>query len=382
MKEAMPFTEKASEPLWLRERRKNAFTQFELLPPPSSQHGLGIVSHPSLLQEDLPEDIEGFVHEGLEVLPLSKALQTRARVLEEHLFRSLPVDDWNGAFHTMLCEHIWLVYAPAGVKAVTPLSLSAIATSGFTHLVVVAEPGSAFTLVDTPKSDRLRLYSRATELVIKEGAKVNYVASHRYPDDLKTFSLAIASVEKDGQLHWIEPYQGGQVVSSRSKAHLLSPGATVVQQQILLGQGEQSLDVQSSVTHLAPHTKSKMISKGVLLDRAKAVTRGLIKMEHGASQSEGYQQQDMLLLSEEAEVDPLPVLEINQDDVKCKHGATVTEIDDDHLYYLMSRGLNQEMARQELIEGFFGGVVDQVPDERLRLDIRDSVAASLRRDHE
>jgi Fe-S cluster assembly protein SufD len=90
----------------------------------------------------------------------------------------------------------------------------------------------------------------------------------------------------------------------------------------------------------------------------------------------------MLLLSEEAEVDPLPVLEINQDDVKCKHGATVTEIDDDHLYYLMSRGLNQEMARQELIEGFFGGVVDQVPDERLRLDIRDSVAASLRRDHE
>ena len=334
--------------------------------------------HPLVLMTDAEADIKGYTHEGIHVLPLSEALQRYPGLLEHYLFRSFPADDWYGGYHAALCENIITVYAPSDVKAITPLSLSFNASSGFTHVLVIAEPGSVLTLIDTPQSDRLRLYSRATELIVKEGAEVTYVAAHHYADELKTFSLAVASVEKDGHLHWMDHYQGGQFTFSRSMTFLQHPGASLSLQQVLIGQGTQQLDLQSAVNHRAPHTKSMMVSKGVLLDQAKAVTRGLINMQRGASQSEGYQQQDMLLLSEEAEVDPLPVLEINQDDVKCKHGATVSQINDDHLYYLMSRGLDRETAKRELIEGFVGEIVDGTPDERLQKEIRANIASCLK----
>ncbi len=383
-KTSLSFSERSNEPRWLRERRKTAFEQLHQLPPPLSQYGLGIMIDPSLLQFDHPSlearhSWKGYVHHGVSVLPWTEALQEHPELLEQYMFHSLP-DDWHSMFHTAFCHNGAFVYVPSGVHIDLPVSLMfpIDSPSVLTHVVLIAEAGSHVKIVDAPHCHaRLRQYSRAIEVVVKEGADVTYVAGHQYPSASRVVSTMAALIEKDGHLEWIDCYRGGQYTLSRTITFLQHPGASVQQKQAFIGCENHCLDLHSQVIHQASHTKSMMVSKGVLTDKAKAITRGLIKILPDAGQSQGYQEQHALLLSEAAEIDPVPMLEIHHDEVKCKHSTTVTQIDEEQLYYAMSRGLDESAAKREIVKGFLGGILDALPEQYTQHPLREALLQPL-----
>ena len=120
------------------------------------------------------------------------------------------------------------------------------------------------------------------------------------------------------------------------------------------------MDLGLNAIHNSPHTYSNMITKGVLFDESKAVYRGLIKINKNANNSNGYQKEDSLLLGNKTESDSIPKLEIDNNEVRCTHSSSVSQIDEDKMFYVMSRGLNEKEARITIVKGFLQEVIDKV----------------------
>jgi Fe-S cluster assembly protein SufD len=130
---------------------------------------------------------------------------------------------------------------------------------------------------------------------------------------------------------------------------------------LYFGDGSQHFDHNTSQDHIAGHANSDLLYKGALDDASRAVFRGIIRVWPGAQQTDAYQTNRNLLLSPEARADSLPNLEIQADDVKCSHGATVGQLDQESLFYLMSRGLTRSQAERLVVLGFLGEVLSRLP---------------------
>jgi len=138
---------------------------------------------------------------------------------------------------------------------------------------------------------------------------------------------------------------------------------------VFFGEGEQHFDMGITMLHEGEHTASDMLTKGVLKDKGRMVYRGLTDIEHGARFASGFQRENTMLLSEEARSDAIPGLEIDETEVQAGHAATVGQIDRNHLFYLMSRGLPRAEAMRLIVEGFFDPVLARVPVEGVRAEL-------------
>ena len=147
---------------------------------------------------------------------------------------------------------------------------------------------------------------------------------------------------------------------------------------IMLAKGHDHLDTLTRITHAAPHGTSRQMYKSVLAGKAQAAFQGKILVEKDAQKTDGHQLSRALLLSDQAEMDAKPELEIYADDVKCSHGTTVGDLDKDALFYLRARGLNEDEARRLLIEGFIGEMLDGIRVEELRDLCRDETKEWLK----
>jgi len=125
-------------------------------------------------------------------------------------------------------------------------------------------------------------------------------------------------------------------------------------------------DHDTQQNHLAPNTTSDLLFKGALLDRSRSVWQGMIYVAPAAQMTDGYQANRNLILSKQARADSIPGLEILADDVRCTHGATVGQLEEESIFYLMSRGLPRRDAKRMMIEGFFAAVLERVPFESVR----------------
>jgi Fe-S cluster assembly protein SufD len=161
--------------------------------------------------------------------------------------------------------------------------------------------------------------------------------------------------------------QGGAALARNAvRVELAGESASCALAGLYLGRDRQHLDNTLEVLHAAPQTASKQLFKGVLADRARGVFQGRIVVERDAQKSDGQQLTRTLLLSDRAEIDTKPELEIYADDVKCSHGAAAGDIDEDALFYLRARGIDRMAARRMLIEAFFGETLQEVESEALR----------------
>jgi Fe-S cluster assembly protein SufD len=159
-------------------------------------------------------------------------------------------------------------------------------------------------------------------------------------------------------------------------SHLEGPGANVELVGFLCGEGKQHFDHHTVHDHRAPHTYSDLDFKVVLKDKARSAYTGLIRIEPDAPQSEAYQENRNLLLTEGAKAESIPELEILTDDVKCTHGATMGNLDPEHLFYLMSRGLSRGEALRLIVGGFIEPTLSRIPEdlrERLRDHVEDRI---------
>lgn len=301
---------------------------------------------------------------------------------EDHelLYSLVGWDEKFAAHNAAMWKHGLLVHVPRGVVLEKPLFVRiANAVEGaslFWRLLIVAEPESRFTLVEeyASASPELSGYSNAAvEIVVRDGAKVEYVSVQNYSHATWHFASHHARVERDAELDWVAGGFGSAKGKVRIQNDLAGPGATSRVTGAYFGDGTQHFDYDTFQEHIAPSTTSDFAFKGALRDSARAVWRGMIRVEEGAQKTNAYQENRNLLLSKTAHADSIPGLEIMANDVRCTHGATLGQVDREQLFYLMARGLSRSEAERLIVRGFFQDVLDRVELE----PVREALAAAL-----
>jgi Fe-S cluster assembly protein SufD len=303
--------------------------------------------------------------EGIVFEPLSEE--------HERLGRLIGADEKFAAHNAALWQHGLLVHVPRGVELERPLYVRISAP--FWRLLVVAEEGARFSLVEEYISaGEGEAYSNAVvELFVEQAAKLEYVSLQNLSPETWHFASHHARVERDAELDWVAGGFGSKKGKTRIQNDLAGQGATSRVTGAYFADGTQHLDYDTFQEHMAPSTTSDFAFKGALRDEATSVWRGMIRVEHDAQKTNAYQENRNLLLSPKAHADSIPGLEILANDVRCTHGATVSPVNRDELFYAMARGLTRPDAERLIVRAFFQEVLDRVELE----PVREALASAL-----
>ena len=302
----------------------------------------------------------------------------------ERLGTLVGVDDKFTAHNAALWRHGLLVRVAKGVELDKPLYVRIASTAAdaslFWRLLVVAEEGSRFSLIEeyVSGSPDLAAYSNAAvELFVEQGAKLEYVSLQNYARETWHFATHHARVERDAELDWVAGGFGSRKGKVRIQNDLAGPGATSRVTGAYFADGTQHLDYDTFQEHIAPNTTSDFAFKGALRDEASVVWRGMIRVEKDAQKTNAYQENRNLILSEQAHADSIPGLEILANDVRCTHGATLSQVDRDQLFYAMARGLSRPDAERLIVRGFFQDILDRIELAPVREALADALEARI-----
>ena len=302
--------------------------------------------------------------------------------LDDHprLGELVGADDKFTAHNAAMWESGLLVHVPQGVELEQPLYVRVVndveGGSLFWRLLVVAEPGARFTVIEEYASTRPDVsgyVNAAVEIFVEQGAKVEYVSVQNVSRQTWHFGTHHARVERDAELDWVAGGFGSKKGKIRIQNDLAGAGATSRVTGAYFADGDQHLDYDTFQEHIAPSTTSDFAFKGALRDEARAVWRGMIRVEKDAQRTNAYQENRNLLLSRTAHADSIPGLEILANDVRCTHGATLGQVDREQLFYLMARGLARHEAERLIVRGFFQDVLDRIELE----PVREALGAAL-----
>jgi len=286
------------------------------------------------------------------------------------------------ALNTMLFEDGLALTVPRGIAGgvldlVTVASASERPATCHPRHLIRLEAGASLTLIETATgADGTRyLHNPVFEIEVAEGATLSHIRLQR--EGLRGVQLATlyARVEAGGTYDNFTLNAGAKLVRNEIHTVLAGPRAACHMNGAQLLRGGQHADTTTVLDHAAPDCASRQTYKTVLMGKSRGVFQGKIHVAQAAQRTDGYQMNQALLLSPEAEIDSKPQLEIYADDVKCSHGATVGAIDADQLFYLRARGIPEDRARSMLIEAFLQGAVDGVQDATARAAVEAAVAA-------
>jgi Fe-S cluster assembly protein SufD len=332
-------------------------------------------------------DVAGFAtagEDGIEIEQAPDGITFEPLRDHELLGTLVGTDEKFAAHNAALWEHGLLVHVPNGIVLEKPLyvrtSNSHEGGALFWRLLVVAEPHSRFSVVEefASASPTLAGYSNAvSEIFVGEGAKVEYVSLQNFSAETWHFASHRARVDRDAELDWVAGGFGSKKGKTRIQNDLAGPGATSRVTGAYFADGEQHLDFDTFQEHIAPNTTSDFAFKGALRDHATAVWRGMIKVEKDAQKTNAYQENRNLILSERAHADSIPGLEIEANDVRCTHGATISPVNRDELFYAMARGISRGEAERLIVRGFFTDVLNRIEMEPVREAVTEALEARI-----
>ncbi|WP_237214402.1 Fe-S cluster assembly protein SufD [Falsiroseomonas oryziterrae] len=292
-----------------------------------------------------------------------------------------PASEPMAALNGMLFEDGLVVHVPAGVAGGV-LELLSIATESERapayhprHLVRLGA-GASLTIVEsaTGPSGARYLHNPVFEIEVAEGARLNHGRLQLEGHEGVFLSTVYARVGAGAAYDNFTLNAGARL--ARNEIHVALTGLKAEAHMNgvqLVGDGQHA-DTTTSLDHAAPDCASRQTYKTVLAGRSRGVFQGKIHVHQVAQKTDGYQMNQALLLSPEAEIDSKPQLEIYADDVKCSHGATVGELDADHLFFLRARGIPEAQAKAILVEAFLTEAVEAVADETIRTALTRGVA--------
>ena len=298
--------------------------------------------------------------QGVVFEPISAALQKHPEILKKH-FMEQPVvlgSEKFSALHRAYCRDGVLIYVPKGVKVSLPLAawhwMAGNNNAVFPHTLIVAEEGSEVTFLDYYRSleETPGFACSVSDLIVGQGATVNYLCCQNWSESALSFQMCSTFVGRDANAKSLNFNLGGSFARIESHSRLAGAGARSEMLGLSACHGRQEFDQRTLQDHLQPNTWSDLLYKNTLDHRAKTIFEGLIKVEKGARQTDAYQTNRNLLLSPDSEADSMPGLEILDDDVKCSHGSTTGQINEEELFYMLSRGIPRHQANYLISVGF------------------------------
>jgi Fe-S cluster assembly protein SufD len=326
--------------------------------------------------------------EGVAAIDLADALKEEkyATIIREQLARGADFsDNAFAALNTAFITSGAFLFIPPGRQVETPVHLLFLSDgrqeplASFPRVLIVAESGSTSTVIESYASVKDDAYftNAVVEVNLMEGARLSHYKVQRESSAAFHMATTRATLARDSHYDSTAITLGGQLSRHDINVTLDAEGAECWVDGLYLVGARQHTDTHSLIDHRQPHCTSHQLYKGILDDHARAVFNGKIFVRAGAQQTDARQTNRNLLLSNEARVDTKPQLEIFADDVKCAHGATVGQLEEEELFYLASRGLSRELARNLLTYGFAEEVIEKIKLESIRTQLDKAVLNRL-----
>ena len=334
-----------------------------------------------LVHAEVPEEL---TRQGVVFSDLRTACREHEDLVRPNLMtKAVKVSDGKfAALHGALWTHGVFVYVPRLVAAEMPMHVvmyNTHAGASLGHVLVVLEEASqAQVLVDylSADADTQSTYIGATELLVGDAANLGYVGLQDWNRKTYEFHHQRGRVGRDANLDWIVGTMGGELVKDYLEIELDGQGSFARMSGMFFADEHQLFDHDTQQNHNAPLTTSDLLFKGAASDVSRTVWQGMIKALPQMQKIDGFQASRNLVLSEDARMDGIPGLEIEADDVRCTHAATFGTLEQEPVFYLMSRGIPRSEAELILIEGFFDELLERIPFEpvrdrlRLALDVK------------
>ena len=287
----------------------------------------------------------------------------------------------TGAF----AAHGIFIYVPKGVEVKEPLLGISFAggegTAHFSQTLIYLEEGASLNYLQETLSPfdqkNPSLTGENLEIYVGQNARLNITELQTYGDNVWSFGHKKALVERDGYLEWEIGALGSALSKHFVSVDLVGQGAEARVSGLLFAEHDQHLSYNTLQRHLAPRTTSDLLFKAVLKGSSRSVWRGMIYVAPGARHVDGYQANRNLILDPAARSDSIPGLEILNNDVRCTHGSTVGKIDQEQLFYLLSRGIPQKEAEQLIIQGFFQDILSRFVIKEVGEEVWQSIRTRL-----
>jgi Fe-S cluster assembly protein SufD len=406
-------------PDWFRDQQREAWQQFEALPTPTRKDQAWRFSNVALLDlapfkisaplsEDdrknvlkysrgldkyaarmvfandqlIERDVvsEDLKRRGVIFQPLERAMVEHADLFQKY-FMSTEATLGSAKFaalHKALVSSGTFLFVPRGLEIKEPIEifhwLRHNNMSAFPHLLLVTDELAKVTVIEHFRSCDQRAAGFAcgvNDLIAGPGAKVTYVCAQNWAENVIALQMNSTTVDHDASATSLNLHLGGKYSRFESLSRLIGDGGRSDLLAVAVAKHQQEFDARTLQDHASPHTASDLLYKNALDDRARTIFGGLIRVEPHAHFTDAYQKVRNLLLSDDAEANSMPGLEILADNVRCTHGATSGQIDEDELFYLRTRGIPTKMAQRLLVTGFLDEVIR-------RLD-QPAIAAHLQR---
>ncbi|ACV10565.1 SufBD protein [Halorhabdus utahensis DSM 12940] len=379
------------EPEWLTETRLEAFEALADLDMPSvirtpgrDWTNLDALDYESLVDPlAFEEEKDRIEAEGVDVLPWAEALEEHGDLIEEH-FGSVvdPQRDYLTALSTALFSAGTVVYVPEGVAAEdVKIRTRMNSRSLFNYTLVITEESASVTILERQETGEElpgeQYYSGVVEVVASENSHVQYGSLQNLSEATYNYSVKRGHADQYATVDWIEGNIGSRLTKTNVETRLLGDSSESQIVGAFFGHEDQHLDIASRVWHEAEHTTADLVTRGVLDDEARSVYEGVQDVGTDAWDTSSYQRENTLMLSDDSEADASPKLIINNHDTEASHSATVGQVDAEDLFYMTSRGVDEESATNMLVEGFFVPVLEEVAVDELREDLDELVVDRL-----
>ena len=319
-------------------------------------------------------------------IDLSRAIadERYSEIVRRHLAREADhIAQGFVALNTALASSGAFVYIPRGTVVEAPIHLLFLAagsqTASFPRVLVVAEANSSATLIESYVSvDAGQYFTNAVvEIALEDGARLEHYKVQRESAEAFHVATTVADLGPNSSYDSTAITFGAQLSRHDIKVTMDHEGAECWVDGLYLVTASQHTDTHSVIDHKKPHGTSHQLYKGILDGKSRAVFNGKIFVRHDAQKTDAMQTNKNLLLSNEARVDTKPQLEILADDVKCAHGAAVGQIDEDELFYLETRGIHHDLARNLLTYGFAEEVIGKIKIDSIRTQLDEAVLNRL-----
>lgn len=319
---------------------------------------------------------------GLILKDVRTILKENSSLLKKYLynFYNNVKNDQFELYNYVCWQNGYFLYVPENFEVELPLQYILIHNNEgeaiFLNNFIILEKGSKIKFIDSQisiEANKDSLINSMLNVYLADGAQLDYISIQEYGNNINSINNKKFFLQKDAVVNWFELVFGGKATQNNYEANLLQKGAQAYMQGIYFAGKDQQMQFNTAQLHYVGYTKSDLLYIGALRDNAITSYEGIIHVNKGAQKTDAYQKNKNLILSKEAHADSEPLLEILANDVRCTHGATIAPIDPDDLFYLMSRGIERDLAKKLLISGFFSEVSQKIPIA----EIKDAIQAHI-----
>jgi Fe-S cluster assembly scaffold protein SufB len=373
------------EPEWLLKQRLKALNLFKNLPNETSpvfqkykDWSNVKIDKINLLHDDL-NPIANFNEISLKFKEKGAIIDTifnslsRYDVIKDVLENTIEkFDDKFACLTQALFNFGYFVYVPKDVKIEEPLLLSSnIEKDIFIQGIVILDENAKLTIVQKDLGKKDAFHSENTFVALKEGSSLNFISIQFLSKYSQSITNRIAVCDKDSKVLWAIGLLGSLLTKSKVITLLNGDGSEAKDLEFIFGNLEQKFDILSKVIHFGSQTNGLVLARSALKDKASSLLKGLIRVEREAINSKSYLDEHGIILGREARAYALPSLEIETNEVKATHSSSISQIEDDLIFYLMSRGISEDDAKKLVVLGFLQPILSKIPVKDVRLKVKE-----------